>query len=60
MIETDNGYYILRVDEKKPEQYQPIEDVRLEIQERLQENAKARKYREWIEQLRRKAYIKKF
>ncbi len=55
-----NYAYILRVDDKKSEGIQPLDDVREKIEWTLaEENAKI-EYEKWIRRLREKAYIKTF
>lgn len=55
-----NYAYILRVDDKKSEGIQPLDDVREKIEWTLaSENAKI-EYEKWIKRLREKAYIKTF
>lgn len=55
-----NYAYILRIDERKKEGIQPLDDVREKIEWTLaSENAKI-EYEKWLKRLRSKAYIKIF
>ena len=51
-------FYILKVDEKKPEGIKPLEDVRDEIEETLAAQLSKREQKRWLERLRKDAYVK--
>lgn len=58
IIETPDGYYLLRVEEHKPARYRPLNEVRDEIEKTLLQQQRATMQAEWIKQLRAKAYIR--
>lgn len=58
VIPTESGFYILRVEDRKEAGYLPLSDVRLQIQKRLEDAEKTKRYRDWIEKLRQNAYVK--
>lgn len=51
-------FYILKVDERKPEGIKPLEDVRDEIEETLAAQLSKREQKRWLERLRKDAYVK--
>ncbi len=60
VITTDDGYYILQVDEVKPAHVKPLAEVRSEIEVTLLQEQRAKMQQDWIKQLRAKAYIRIF
>ncbi len=60
LIVTDEGYYILQVDDVKPAHTKPLPEVRDEIEKILLDQQRARMQQEWVKQLRTKAYIQMF
>jgi parvulin-like peptidyl-prolyl isomerase len=60
LIETADGYYILRVEDKKPERHLPLTEVRDAIEKQLLQTQRAKMQEEWVKQLRAKAYIRMF
>ncbi len=56
-IETAEGFHIIRVDEKKPRQFRPFEEVRAEIQSLVFQQKSEDVYQVWIAELKNKAYI---
>jgi parvulin-like peptidyl-prolyl isomerase len=57
IIETVQGFHILRVDEKKPRQYRPFEEVKREIQGLIFEQKAEERFQSWLAGLKNKAYI---
>ena len=57
VIETEAGYHILVVVDKRGAGLKPIETVRDEIKAKIEEEKLEKKYGEWIEDLRKKAFI---
>ncbi|MCP9446534.1 MAG: peptidyl-prolyl cis-trans isomerase [Nitrospira sp.] len=57
IIETVQGLHILRVDEKKPRQYRPFEEVKHEIQRLVFEQKAEERFQSWLAGLKNKAYI---
>jgi parvulin-like peptidyl-prolyl isomerase len=50
--------HLLRVTERKPAGYRPFTEVREDLQKRLSENLYDKRYGEYIEKLRREAFVK--
>lgn len=57
VIESPEGIQIIRLDEKKPRQLRPYEEVRLEIQELVYRKKSDEMYQSWMNELKNKAYI---
>lgn len=60
IIETDEGYYILRVEDVKPAHTTPLAEVRADIEKELLQQQRTKMQEEWVKQLRAKAYIRMF
>lgn len=60
VIELGNSYYLLYVEAKKNGGVKPLAEVREEIEKRLIQQERQRRHEEWIQKLRKKAYIKIF
>lgn len=60
LIETAEGYYILRVDDVKPAHTRPLAHVRDEIEKILLQQQRAKMQQDWVKDLRSKAYIRLF
>lgn len=58
IIETEDGLYILKVEDFKPEHYRPLSEVRDEIERVLVGIEKQRLQQEWIDKLKKDAYIR--
>ncbi len=58
MIDTKDGFYILQVDEKKPATVTTLEEARDLIEHLLEGQEKERLQKRWLQNLRRKAYIR--
>lgn len=57
VIETDIGYHIIVVTDKRGAGLKPIAVVRDEIKTKIEDEKISRKYEEWITDLRRKSFI---
>lgn len=57
IIESQEGIQIIRLDEKKPRQFRPYDEVRLEIQELVYRQKSDNMYQSWLNELKTKAYI---
>ncbi|MDH4083231.1 MAG: peptidyl-prolyl cis-trans isomerase [Nitrospira sp.] len=57
IIESPEGVHIIRMDDRKPKQFRPYEDVRREIQELVYQQKSADMYESWLVDLKNKAYI---
>jgi len=57
IIETAEGFHIIRVEEKKPKQFRPFEEVKLEIQGLVFQQKSEDVFQSWLVDLKNKAYI---
>jgi parvulin-like peptidyl-prolyl isomerase len=57
-IETKNGWYMLKLEEKKDSRLMTFEEVRKNVEERLYAQKKEKKLDEFLKGLREKSYIK--
>lgn len=57
VVETSQGFHILRVDDKKPRQFRPFDEVRAEIQGLLFQQKSEDRFQTWMADLKHKAYI---
>jgi parvulin-like peptidyl-prolyl isomerase len=57
IIESGDGFRIFRVDDKKPKQYRPFEEVKYEIQGLVFEQKSEDVFQSWLADLKNKAYI---
>jgi len=57
IIESSEGFHIIRVDEKKPKQFRPFEEVKFEIQELVFQQKSEDVFQSWLVDLKNKAYI---
>lgn len=58
VIETKFGYHILKSIEKKEISKKELEDIKFQIEKQLYEEKYQKNFQDWIEKLRKKAYIK--
>ncbi|MGH7257098.1 MAG: peptidylprolyl isomerase, partial [Nitrospiraceae bacterium] len=57
LIEGADGLHIIRVDDKKPRQFRPFEEVKTEIQTLVFQQKSEDQYQIWMADLKNKAYI---
>lgn len=57
IAETSEGLHIIRVDEKKPKQFRPFEEVKAEIQGLVFQQKSEDMYQSWLAGLKNKSYI---
>ncbi len=57
LIENADGLHIIRVDDKKPRQFRPFEEVKTEIQTLVFQQKSEDQYQIWMADLKNKAYI---
>jgi parvulin-like peptidyl-prolyl isomerase len=57
IIETSEGFHIIRVDEKRPKQFRPFEEVKFEIQGLVFQQKSEDVFQSWLVDLKNKAYI---
>lgn len=60
LIEQDNTFYILMAEERKNAYTKPLGEVRPELEKKLSSEERQRLQQQWIEGLRKKAYIKMY
>lgn len=57
-VETKNGWYLLKLEEKKESRLKPFDEVKKEVEERIYAGIKQKKLEEYIKTLKEKSYIK--
>lgn len=57
IIETPMGYHLFRLEEKKEKYRKTLEEARPEILDKLYRQKSAKRFQEWMETLKRNAYI---
>ena len=57
VIESPEGMHIVRLDDKKPKQFRPYEEVRQEIQALVFQQKSEDMFQSWLADLKNKAYI---
>lgn len=57
-VETKNGWYMLRLEEKKDSRLMTFEEVKKNVEERLYTQKKDKKLEEYLKGLREKSYVK--
>ncbi len=57
VIESDMGFHIIAVVDKRGEGFKPLPMVRNEIKAKIEDEKVSKKYDEWIEGLRKKSFI---
>jgi parvulin-like peptidyl-prolyl isomerase len=57
IVESANGFHIFRVEDKKPKQYRPFQEVQYEIQGLVFEQKTEDGFQSWLADLKNKAYI---
>jgi peptidyl-prolyl cis-trans isomerase SurA len=58
IIQLDNAYYILMVEQKKPAVTKPLSEVQGEIVQALTQEERLKGQEQWLRELREKAYIR--
>ena len=57
IIESSEGFHIVRVDEKTPKQFRTLEEVQFEIQSLVFQQKSEDAFQSWLAELKNKAYI---
>jgi parvulin-like peptidyl-prolyl isomerase len=57
-VETKNGWYLLKLEEKKDSRLKTFEEVKKEVEEKLYSEKKQKKLEAYLKTLREKSYIK--
>jgi len=60
VVETEDGCYIVQVDEVRPARARTLAEVRGEIEKALAQEMRGNRQRQWMERLKKKAYIRYF
>ena len=60
LIDTDEGYYIVQVDDAKSAHTTPLAEVRDEIEKTLLQEERTKLQEQWVKDLRARAYIRLF
>jgi peptidyl-prolyl cis-trans isomerase SurA len=60
VVELGGTYYLLYCEAKKAATIKPLKDVRDEIEKALTQSERQRQQQDWLQKLRRKAYIKMY
>lgn len=60
VVEVGNSYYLLYVEAKKNGTTRPLAEVRDEIQAKIIQEERQKRQQEWLQKLRKKAYIKMY
>lgn len=60
VVETEEMYFLVKLEGRKNAALVPFEEVRAQIQEQLRRQEEERLYKMWIEQLRRKHHVQVF
>ena len=58
IIDLPNGYYILKVEEKRPGHVQPLTEVKAEIEVDLRAEEQDRLRKKWIDKIKRTSFIR--
>jgi hypothetical protein len=58
IIELNQTYYIMLAEEKKGGVSKPLKEVRGEIERRLLQIERQKDQQDWLQRLRKKAYVK--
>ena len=59
-IETEEGFYVVQVDEVRPARTRSLGEVRGEVEKSLAQEMRAERQHRWMERLKQKAYIRYF
>ncbi len=57
VVQSSEGFHIIRLEEKKPRQFRPFEEVKREIRGLVFEQKSEDMYQSWLADLKNKAYI---
>jgi parvulin-like peptidyl-prolyl isomerase len=57
IIESHEGFHIIRVEDKSPKQFRPFEDVQFEIQGLVFQQKSEEVFQAWLVELKNKAHI---
>ncbi|HEU4686200.1 MAG TPA: peptidylprolyl isomerase [Nitrospira sp.] len=57
VIESPDGLHIVRLEDKKPKQFRPYDEVRMEIQSLVFQQKSEDMFQSWLSELKNRAYI---
>lgn len=57
VLETSAGYHLFKIEEKKTGELPPLEEVRMKIHHLLFRQKAEKRFKEWMEELKARAYI---
>ncbi|MCC6141679.1 MAG: peptidyl-prolyl cis-trans isomerase [Nitrospira sp.] len=57
IVETSEGYHIVRIDDRTPKQFRPFDEVKFEIQSLVFQQKSEDVFQSWLVNLKNKAYI---
>lgn len=59
-VKAKDGYYIIKLIERQPAIYTPLEDVKTSISKQLTDGKRSKKIADWFNKLKKKAKIERF
>lgn len=60
VVGTEDGFYIVQVDEVRPERTRALAEVRGDVERTLAQERRVERQRKWMERLKQKAFIRYF
>jgi peptidyl-prolyl cis-trans isomerase SurA len=57
-VQAKNGWYLLKLEEKKDSRQKPFEEVKKEVEQKLFQEMRTKKLNEYLKQIKDKSYIK--
>ena len=57
VVKSSLGYHIFRLEERRPPRTRPVAEVQAEIRDRLYEEKFRRRFAEWMEKLKERAFV---
>jgi parvulin-like peptidyl-prolyl isomerase len=60
VIEAEEGFYLLLLEDRHPTHYKPINEVRAKIETTLVATETDTKQKEWVERLKKKTFVSMF
>lgn len=60
LIPTSNAIFIVRVEEKEAAHVKPLSEVRADIEKALMSEETAKRRERWIEEMRKKSFVRTF
>ena len=60
VIETDEACYLMLVEDKRPERFKPLTEMREQIERDLRAQEQTRLQTLWVERLKKKTFVRRF